>query len=113
MHGFKRNHLLRASALALLCLFLLSASSCSARNDKLKKRLAKMTDMELLSYYRGINDRIRDLDGEFKREPERQNQYPDRENWLPQPTAIGGPIYELEKTRKQVLKEMESRGLAP
>lgn len=114
MTVFMKRPFLRASAITLLCLLLvLAAASCSSKNDKQKQRLGKMTDMELISYYKGINDRIRDLNQEFRQDAQIRNQYPDQENWLPQPTAIGGPIYELENTKKLVLKEMDSRGLKP
>ncbi len=91
------------------CLF--PGCSDSYRINK-QQQIRQMSDTELLSYYHGITDRIKDIDNEFKDNQDLfdpQDQEPI--NHITTPHYMGSDAYHLHQIRKLVLQEIEKRDL--
>jgi hypothetical protein len=71
-----------------------------------------MSDNDLLDYYHGINERIKDIDSDIKRE-ESQDQTEQERVISNMPFFFGGEGYNLTQKRKVILKELNIRNLTP
>jgi hypothetical protein len=67
-----------------------------------------MSDNDLLDYYHGINERIKDIDSDIKRE-ESQDQTEQERVISNMPFFFGGEGYNLIQKRKVILKELNIR----
>jgi hypothetical protein len=91
------------------CLF--PGCSDSYRINK-QQQIQKMSDTELLSYYQGITDRIKDIDNHFKDNQDLFDpQDQETKNHFPEPHYIGSDSYNLHQIRKLVIQEIEKRNL--
>ena len=86
-------------------------SGCSSRDVKKTKQLERMSTDELLKYYHGVNERIRDIEMQYKMEREQSADLFEHDRVMDQ--AIGGKIYEMERTRKFIGKELNRRDVYP
>ena len=69
-----------------------------------------MTDSDLLNYYYGINERIKELDHGMKREE--QAYYIEHKHYIhPTPFSLGGQGHHLIQERKMILKELNKRNI--
>lgn len=80
--------------------------------DSLEVRLAAMPDKRLISYYHGINDRLKDIQAET-RETDRQGPILEEDYLARMPYVVGGEAWELEQKREKASREMIRRGLMP
>ena len=71
-----------------------------------------MSSNELLNYYYGINQRIKDIDNDFRRNERLDNSEYDRFIFQ-DPFIIGGQGYNLIQRRKLILKELKKRNVIP
>jgi hypothetical protein len=71
-----------------------------------------MSDNDLLNYYHGINERIKDIDSDIKRE-ESQDQNEKERAISNMPFFFGGEGHDLNQKRKMILKELNRRNLIP
>ena len=71
-----------------------------------------MSDNDLLNYYKGINERIKDIDNEIGRKG-RQDQTERERVIANMPFFYGGEGYDLIRKRKIILKELNRRNLTP
>jgi hypothetical protein len=110
------NYLKKSIYLLTVCFFCYSLffniSCASSKSNKFHSKIQKMSDNDLLNYYHGINDRIKDIDNDIKRE-----ESPDQTE-IEQVTSnmsfmFGGEGYNLVQKRKMILKELNSRSLTP
>ncbi len=100
--------------LITVCLFcsFFFISCASSKTNKFHTKIQKMSNNELLNYYNGINDRIKDISSEIEREksPDQTDQEQVVSNM---PFLIGGEGYSLNQKRKMILKELNIRGVNP
>ena len=100
-----------------LCLCLLFHIGCAGKaHHSFENKVKKMSDTELVSYFNGIEDKIRTVDNKMQAD-ERSNgnsKRPDPNvNLIPSPFWMGGVGYDLVEQRKVVLKEMGKRNITP
>ena len=104
-----------ASLLSVTLFFFCAVFGCTDSRYMIKKekQIAHMTDTELVSYYQGITDRIKDIDNNF-RNTEDLMESPDREapSRFPEPHFLGSDSYNLYHIREMVVREMRKRDLA-
>ena len=73
-----------------------------------------MSSNELLNYYYGINQRIKDIDNSFRRNERLDNSEYDRSGFVfHDPFVIGGKGYNLIQKRKLILEELKKRNVIP
>lgn len=95
-------------------LFLLSIMlvGCAHSRDAFTAKIRKMPDMELVSYYHGLNDRIKGIENAEKlgrRSDETRTSLVNSQSTF----FIGGEGYDLVQKQKMVRKEMGRRNLKP
>lgn len=105
---FMRLILLLAAGLAIAVF----TGCATTDSDPLANRLAAMSDQDLISYYHGINDRIKAIQ-EGTREADRQGTVKEQDQLAKMPYIIGGEAWELERKRKRVQCELNRRNLKP
>ena len=97
----------------LFCSSLFFNISCtSSKSNKFHNEIQRMSDYDLLNYYHGINDRIKDIDSDIKRQ-ENPNQSEQKQLISNIPFLIGGEGYSLIQKRKMILRELNIRNLTP
>ena len=97
--------------LSLLLVYVLC--DCSRiGSQKFQKKISHMSDNRLLDYYYGINQRIKDIDDEFRRNERLDNSEYDRFAFQ-DPFIIGGQGYNLIQKRKLILEELKKRNVIP
>lgn len=97
----------------LVALFFLASISCligcaSSKTVKLQQKIRAMSDGELLSYYHGINDRIKYIGHDVQRDEHTYGIQPSH-NIYNTPFSIGGEGYQLYQAKKMTLKELHRR----
>ena len=86
---------------------------CATTSDKtMETRLAAMSDEDLLSYYHGINDRLKDIQT-GTRDTDRQGTILQEDQVSKIPYILGGEAWELEQKRKRARRELARRNLKP
>lgn len=107
---------LNLQVLLLITILILSGSLSGCADSqymiKKEKQIAHMTDAELVSYYQGITDRIKDIDNDF-RNTQGLMDPPEQEprNRFPEPHYLGSDSYSLHQIRELVVQEMHKRNL--
>jgi len=82
------------------------------KRNEFQNKLHRMSDSDLLSYYYGINDRIKDIDNRIKMQE--RADYSEHDHFMSQiPFMIGGRGYSLVQKSKLVLKELNKRNISP
>ncbi len=71
-----------------------------------------MPDSDLLNYYHGINERIKDIGRDIEQE-DRSARTEHGQFISNMPFVIGGEGYHLVQKRKLIIKEMNNRKLSP
>ena len=100
-------------AVCLLCSSLFFNLSCaSSKSNIFHTKIQRMSDYNLLNYYHGINDRIKEIDSGIKCE-ESPDQTEQERLVSNMPFLIGGEGYNLTQKRKIILKELNIRNLTP
>jgi hypothetical protein len=100
-------------AACFICSSLFFNFSCAgSKSKKFQSKIQTMSDNDLLNYYQGINNRIKDIDNDIKRE-ESQDQTEQERVISNMPFSFGGEGYDLIQKRKIILKELNSRNLIP
>ena len=87
-------------------------TGCASTPDKTDGRLAAMSDAELISYYHGVNDRLRAIQ-QAAREDDRQGTIIEQDQLAKMPYIIGGEAWELERKRERIKRELDRRNLKP
>ena len=100
------------SALALGAFALIYPGCASTPDGKMETRLAAMSDNDLLSYYHGINDRLKEIQT-GTREADRQGTIKEADQLSKMPYLVGGEAWELENKREMALRELTRRRLKP
>ena len=100
----------RVSWVCLLLAMVLLAGCATSSDDPMSHRLAEMSDAELVSYYKGLNDRLKDVQAKTVEE-DRQGVIPQEEPVAKMPYFIGGEGWQLEQKLKKVKKEMARRNI--
>ena len=99
----------------MLCLLLsVSLGGCWGK-AKFLRELELMNDEELLYYYQGINEQIRDIDRGMRVEEhldDRQQEGEDRVRW-DSSFFLGSKGYELNKKKTFIEKELIKRNIIP
>lgn len=100
-------------AFTLIILSTLFMLNCpSTEMIRFENSLKNMSNAELLSCHRGINERIKDINYNISRKD--RPSYGEHQNDIPHQTHIvGGEAYGLMQKEKMVLKEMKKRNLSP
>ncbi len=98
--------------LIIACSVLILTACATSRSDPLEVRLAAMSDADLVSYYEGINERIKAIQA-GTRADDRQRTVLQQDHLARMPYITGGEAWRLEQKRTKVHKEMEQRGLHP
>lgn len=80
--------------------------------ESFESRLAAMSDDELISYYRGINDRLKAIQA-GTREADRQGTFAQNDYIAKMPYIIGGEAWQLEQKQAKVKKELNRRNIMP
>jgi len=89
-----------------------NTSCANTKPNKLRNKIQRMSDTDLLNYYYGINEGIKDIDHGMKREE--HLDHTEHEHYIFQtPFTIGGEGYNLIQERKVVLKELNKRNISP
>ena len=71
----------------------------------------KMSDEELVGYYHGINDRLKDLDNNIKYPQPSVKDSQDQFNHRVYEDGI--PAYDLMQKKKKILAELKKRNIRP
>ena len=99
----------------LCCLAMTMAllTGCASKDTvKFQEMVHKMSDAELQTYYRGINEKTKDIEYSMSSQ-EHLYQY-DQEHWVySSPFSPGGEGYRLMEQRRMVEAEMSKRNLMP
>ena len=111
MSKIKRSFYLINVFLLALSIFL-CISCASSELTRFKKNTKTMSDVELLNCYHGIQDRIKDIDNNIKRDT-RLDRAQNRDIISHQTYFVGGETYGLMQKEKLVLKEMKKRNMKP
>jgi len=88
-------------------------SGCASKDAvRFRERVPKMSDAQLWTYYRGLNEQMKGISHDMdSREPLYQ---PDRQHWVNStPYSPGGEGYRLLEQMRLVEAEMRTRGLLP
>lgn len=97
----------------LLILFCIVFVACASSELTIfKKNIKTMSDSELLNCYHGINDRVKDIDSNIKREGRSGNEK-SQDILSHQTYMVGGEVYGLMQKEKLVLEELKSRNIKP
>ena len=87
-------------------------AGCAASSDNpLERRLAEMSDAELVNYHKGLNDRLKDMQAKTVEE-DRQGMISQEEPVAQMPYILGGEGWQLEQKLKKVRKEMARRNIS-
>ena len=108
----KNSFELRVISVFLIVLSLCFLSCSTMPKDSFQTRIEKISDDELLNYYNGINDKIKDVDNRAKLDMDKDMVRPD-ESFFDKPFYMGSEGYELAHRRKLILKELEKRAITP
>jgi len=100
------------SALVLGAFALIFLDCASTPDGKMETRLATMSDDDLLSYYHGINDRLKEIQT-GTREADRQGTILEADQLSKMPYIIGGEAWALEQKREKARRELARRNLKP
>jgi hypothetical protein len=105
------------SLVALVAGFLLVSMLCysgcaSSEQTRLRDRVERMSDSELLNYYYGINERLKDIEGELQTDddsdPDNQEHFIQNQTFF-----VGGQGHGLLQKRKIVWDELQRRNITP
>jgi len=91
---------------------LLTFGCASSRSEKFQRKIRRMPSNELISYYQGINERIKDIDNDIKRNDRQEQTRRDDAN-TNMTFFFGGQGYDLIQKRKAIKKELNKRRLTP
>ena len=97
----------------LLTVSMLFISGCvSSEQTRLRDRVQHMTDTELLNYYHGINERLKDIDGEVQADDHSDSE--NQDHFIKNQTFfVGGEGHGLIQKRKIVWDELHRRDIEP
>ena len=98
--------------LSLLLVYVLCGCSTTG-SLKFQKKISHMPSNELLNYYYGINQRIKDIDNNHRINEPDDSDYHRFGFAFPSPFVIGGKGYDLIQKRKLVLEELKKRNVIP
>ena len=112
MNIFRKGNLVVLISGLLTVAVLLLSGCASSEQTRLRKRVHTMSDAELLNYYHGINDRLKDLAGDLQAaerpDPDNPDQLIDNQTFF-----VGGAGHGLEQKRRIVLDELRRRDISP
>ena len=115
MNGYLKKILTISVPVMLGLLFmtaLFQAGCASSEMVNLRKSVKTMSDTDLLTYYHGLNERIKYLSKGTKRED--HIGHGKNENVISNQTLfVGGEGYGLIQKRKLVLNELNKRNISP
>lgn len=99
----------------LLIMTLFFHLGCANSNvSKFRNKIRGMSDTELLDYYYGINDRLKDLEHGMERpDPIDRPIVTDKHYIYQTPFSAGGEGYHLIRDRKMILEELRKRKIHP
>lgn len=88
----------------------LLAGCATSHDDTMARRLARMSDDELVSYHEGLNERLKEMQSETV-EADHQGTVQLEDPIAITPYIIGGEGWSLEQKLKKVRKELTRRGV--
>ncbi len=80
-------------------------------DDPMARRLSEMSDGELVDCYKGLSDRLKDVQAKTVEE-DRQGMISQEEPVAQMPYILGGEGWQLEQKLKKVRKEMARRNIS-
>jgi hypothetical protein len=87
-------------------------SVACVHGDAFERKIRAMSDSDLVSYYQGLNDRIKDI--ENKQILERSSRETEHERMVSQSTfIISGEGHDLVEKQKAAYREIRRRNLSP
>ena len=96
----------------LLVTIALLTGCVSKDTIRFQEKVYKMSDAELLTFYRGINERMKDIDHEI--DSQDHLYHFDDKHWVySTPYSPGREGYRLMEQRKMIEAEMRKRNLEP
>ena len=101
-----------ASILTVSLIFYIGCAN--SNQNKFHNKISSMSDSELLDYYHGINDRLKDI--EHGMEGHGSIHHPrvtDKHYIYQTPFSAGGEGYHLIRNRKIILQELRKRNIYP
>jgi len=107
MPPYNKSNLLTVVVALILILF----AGCGS-STKFIKRIEQMPDKELLSYYHGIKNQIKDLDSQFRIDEHLDNSE-DLDIRMQSPFIFGRKGYDLNERKDLIEKELIKRNLLP
>ena len=88
------------------------AGCATSTPEPLDERVAAMSDLQLISYYHGINDRLKDIQART-RETDRQGTILEKDHLARMPYVMGGEAWKLERQQERAHQELIRRNLTP
>jgi len=86
----------------------------NSNHNKFRNKISSMSDSELLAYYHGINDRLKDIEhGMAGHESIHHPRVTDKHYIYQTPFLAGGEGYHLIRNRKIILQELRKRNIYP
>lgn len=99
--------------MCLLCSPLFFNVGCAgSKANKFTTKIQTMSDNDLLNYYHGIDDRIRDIESDIEQK-ESSAQIDQDRTIANAPFIVGGEGYSLMQKKKLLLEELKNRSLTP
>ena len=107
-----KNKLMLVISIQMLLPALLLMHCASTEMERFRANVHRLPDDALLTYYHGLNDRLKDIDNGLKSDMLFHDDV--KPDVISQQTFIvGGAGFGLVQKRKIVLKELNRRNLAP
>lgn len=100
----------RLSWVCLLLAIVLLVGCAGNADDPMARRLAEMSNAELVSYHKGLTERLKDVQGKTVEE-DRQGMISQEEPIAQMPYLFGGDGWTVEQKLKKVEKEMRRRNI--
>ncbi|QTA82876.1 Uncharacterized protein dnl_52620 [Desulfonema limicola] len=108
-----KNHTKIIYSIFLLLIFIAAFTGCASTDpSKFQKKIEQMPDTDLVNYYHGINDRIKDIDNKVRDEQVLEKNLNKDNSFVQSPFYIGGHGHELVRERELIKKELNKRNIA-
>ena len=99
---------------SLLAVSLFSMGCVNSNKSKFQHKISRMSDAELLCYYHGVNDRLKDLAHDLEMHESAHHLRVTDQHYIYQtPFAAGGEGYHLIRNRNFILEELHERNIHP
>jgi hypothetical protein len=101
------------TGLCLLAVSMLHIAGCATpESDKFRNEIQNMSDADLLYYYRGLNERTKDIEHDMQGKEYRYD-YDPKHNVYSTPFSVGGEGYRLTEEMRMIKEELKRRNIQP